>query len=178
MGNHELSEYALPERELSEPVVELTEEEKAGLVGEVPDRRVVAVGAVLLVICAAFVVRGAFGDGNGAGTGDGPRPEDIARDRPPVAAVTYEITGRGSADISYLARNEGGRGGRPAVAADVRLPWRKTVFVPAGERPVVSVRLDEGGGEARCALAVGGKHRHRDVTAGAFGRATCSARVG
>ncbi|MFD9073409.1 hypothetical protein [Streptomyces lasiicapitis] len=168
MGNHGLSET----------VVELTEEEKAQLVGEVPDRRVVTTGAVLLVICAAFVVRGMFGDGNGGNTGGGPHSEDIARSRPPVAAVTYEITGTGSADISYLTRNERGRGGRPAVEAGVRLPWRKTVFVPAGERPVVSVRLDEGGGEARCALAVGGKHRHRDVTAGAFGRATCSVRVG
>lgn len=54
--------------ELSEPVVELTEEEKAQLVGEVPDRRVVVTGAVLLVICAAFVGRGMCGDG---GAGDG-----------------------------------------------------------------------------------------------------------
>ncbi|EPH45276.1 hypothetical protein STRAU_1675 [Streptomyces aurantiacus JA 4570] len=159
-------------------MVELTEEEKAQLVGEVPGRRVVATGAVLLLICAAFVGRGIFGDGNAGNGGDDASPEDIARGRAPVAAVTYEITGRGSADISYLARSERPDGGaRPAVEADVRLPWRKTVFVPAGERPVVSVRLGERGGQARCALAVGGKHRHRDAATGAFGRATCSAGV-
>lgn len=42
---------------LSEDVVELSEEEKARLVGEVPDRRVVWVGVVLLVICAGFFLR-------------------------------------------------------------------------------------------------------------------------
>lgn len=164
--------------ELSEPVVELTEEEKARLVGEVPDHRVVLIGALLLALCAAFVVRAVFWDANTGDGGGDDRSRDIAWGRPPVTAVTYEITGRGRADISYLARGERvGDGPRPAVEADVRLPWRRTVFVPPGERPVVSVRLGERGGEARCVLAVSGKHRHRDATTGAFGRATCSARV-
>ncbi|MFD0415393.1 hypothetical protein [Streptomyces sp. NPDC127108] len=40
-----------------EVVVELSQEEVAGLVGEVPDRRVVLAGVVvLLLVCGAFVV--------------------------------------------------------------------------------------------------------------------------
>ncbi|GHC69315.1 hypothetical protein [Streptomyces flavofungini] len=39
-----------------EEVVELGEAERARLVGEVPDRRVVLIGAAVLVSCAAFVL--------------------------------------------------------------------------------------------------------------------------
>ncbi|MEU6821550.1 hypothetical protein ABZ921_13035 [Streptomyces atriruber] len=129
------------------------------VVGEISNRRVVAVGGVLLSICAGFVAYGFLGD-------DEPERRSV-----PTASVTYRITGTGTADVSYLAKDAGGSA---TVETGVELPWHKTVRVPLGKDPAVSIQLGEQGGEASCALAIRGEHQRRATAFGAFGRATCT----
>ncbi|MEV0255875.1 hypothetical protein AB0H82_16635 [Streptomyces sp. NPDC050732] len=57
------------------------------VVGEIPDRRVVAVGVALLGICAGFVVYGFLGG------------DDGERRSVPTAPVTYRLTGTGTAEL-------------------------------------------------------------------------------
>lgn len=97
-------------------------------------------------------------------------PERRVPARPP-AAVTYEVTGQGTADITYQARSETGQA---VVVKAATLPWRKTVHVPLGKDPIVSIVLGEKGGQARCALAIRAKHVQSATAAGVFGRATCT----
>ncbi|MFI6091643.1 hypothetical protein [Streptomyces sp. NPDC051218] len=135
---------------------------EAKVVGEISDRRVVAVGAVLFAICAAGVTYGFLGG-------------DEQEERPvPTASVTYRITGTGNADVSYLARSSEGSA---TVEAGVDLPWKKTVRVPLGKDPAVSIQLGKKGGEASCAVAVRGEHRQRATAFGSYGRATCTAEL-
>lgn len=124
------------------------------------DRRVVAVAAALVLACAGLVGYGVLNTGN--------EPEEQAA---PTAEVTYEVRGEGTADITYLARSEAGKA---TIASDVTLPWKKTVEVPLGEEPTVSILLGEEGGEASCALAIRGRHVQRSTAFGSYGRATCS----
>ncbi|MBC9717162.1 hypothetical protein H9Y04_32000 [Streptomyces sp. TRM66268-LWL] len=88
----------------------------------------------------------------------------------PTAAVTYEVSGKGKVEITYLARSEAGRA---SIAKDVELPWKKTVQVPLGKPPTVYIVLDEQGGQVRCALAIRGKHVQSATASGTYGRATC-----
>ncbi|MFC9619091.1 hypothetical protein ACFTXM_03530 [Streptomyces sp. NPDC056930] len=125
-----------------------------------PDRRGLLVAAVLLLVCAGAVGYGVLS------TEDEPRARSV-----PTAEVTYEVTGTGTAELSYLARDESGRA---TVEKRVALPWKKSVEVPVGERPTIAVVLDEKGGEAGCSLAVRGKHVQRTTASGPFARATCS----
>lgn len=153
--------------EIKEPVdteyVTGSESLAAGkVVGEISNRRVVAVGAVLFGVCAAFVAYAFLG---------GEEPEQ----RPvPTASVTYRITGTGDASVSYLARNTEGSA---TVEAGVELPWKKTVRVPLDKDPAVSIQLGKKGGEASCALAVRGEHKQRATAFGSYGRATCTAEL-
>ncbi|WP_101254301.1 hypothetical protein [Streptomyces barkulensis] len=124
------------------------------------DRRVVAVAAALVLACAGLVGYGVLN------TGDEPGERAA-----PTAEVTYEVRGEGTADITYLARGEAGKA---TIASDVTLPWKKTVEVPLGEEPTVSILLGEEGGEASCALAIRGRHVQRSTAFGSYGRATCS----
>jgi hypothetical protein len=97
--------------------------------------------------------------------------DDAPERRVPAAAVTYEITGQGTADITYQARSETGQA---VVVKAAALPWRKTVHVPLGKDPIVSIVLGEKGGQARCALAIRAKHVQSATATGVFGRATCT----
>ncbi|CAL9412838.1 hypothetical protein SUDANB106_01704 [Streptomyces sp. enrichment culture] len=124
------------------------------------DRRVVAVAAALVLACAGLVGYGVLN------TEDEPGERAV-----PTAEVTYEVRGEGTADITYLARSEAGKA---TVASDVTLPWKKTVEVPLGKEPTVSILLGEKGGEASCALAIRGRHVQRSTAFGSYGRATCS----
>ncbi|MYS50886.1 hypothetical protein GTW46_12590 [Streptomyces sp. SID6013] len=116
--------------------------------------------AVLLLACAGLVGYGLLD------TEDEPKPSAT-----PAAAVTYEVTGDGTAEISYLGPDEDGRA---TVVRDAELPWKQTVQVPLGETPTVAVVLGEGGGQASCTLAIRGKHVQRATAMGEFGRATCT----
>ncbi|MBC9729015.1 hypothetical protein H8R17_30770 [Streptomyces sp. TRM68367] len=94
-----------------------------------------------------------------------------SRHRTPTAAVTYEVIGEGAADLTYQGDSESGK----AVTVDAaELPWRKTVDIPLGQNPVISIVLDERGGTARCTLAIRGRHVQSATATGTFGRATCS----
>ncbi|MEU3429694.1 MmpS family transport accessory protein [Streptomyces gardneri] len=129
------------------------------------DRGGVAVAAVLLLVCGAFVTYGFLNT----------ETEDEAagqRAATPTAEATYEVTyevlGEGAADVVYR-----GAGDEAHVVTRVGLPWRKTVSVPLGAAPIVDVTLGEKGGTASCTLAVRGKHVQRATATGAFGRTTC-----
>ncbi|WP_171118783.1 hypothetical protein [Streptomyces sp. Z423-1] len=85
--------------------------------------------------------------------------------------MTYEVTGEGTADITYQARSASGEA---VVVKAAALPWRKTVDVPLGKEPTVSIVLGEKGGQARCALTIRGRHVQSATATGTFGRATCA----
>lgn len=91
--------------------------------------------------------------------------------RTPTASVTYEVSGQGTADITFQARSEAGKA---TVVKAAVLPWRKTVDVPLGKDPTVSITLGEKGGQARCTLAIRGHHVQSATASGTFGRATCT----
>ncbi|MFE1073987.1 MmpS family transport accessory protein [Streptomyces sp. NPDC058783] len=121
----------------------------------------VLIAAVLLLACAGLVGYGLLD-----ATEDEPKQSTT-----PTAAVTYEVTGDGAAEISYLGPDEDGRA---TVVRDAELPWKHTVQVPLGETPTVAVVLGEDGGQAACTLAIRGKHVQRATAIGEFGRATCT----
>ncbi|AYL37946.1 hypothetical protein CNQ36_22610 [Streptomyces fungicidicus] len=119
------------------------------------------IAAVLLLACGGLVGYGLLD------TEDEPEPPATR-----TAAVTYEVTGDGPAEISYLGRDTDGAA---TVIRDAELPWKRTVQVPLGQAPTVAVVLGEKGGQAACTLAVRGKHLQSATAAGEFGRATCAA---
>ncbi|MGC9542533.1 hypothetical protein [Streptomyces sp. UG1] len=129
------------------------------------DRAGLLAAGVALALCGGFVLYGVLDSGK-----DDKKPAD----RTPTAAVTYEVTGQGTADITYQARNETGEA---TVVKATTLPWRKTVDVPLGQEPVISIVLGEKGGQARCTLAISGKHVQSATATGTFGRATCTGGV-
>ncbi|GAB2868966.1 hypothetical protein GCM10027074_40770 [Streptomyces deserti] len=125
------------------------------------DRAGLLIAGGALAACGGLVLYGVLD------TGADDRPEH----RIPTAAVTYEVTGQGTADITYQARSETGQA---VVVKAATLPWRKTVHVPLGKDPIVNIVLGEKGGQARCALAIRGTHVQSATATGTFGRATCS----
>lgn len=130
--------------------------------------RLVSGGAALLLagggIVGGLAVYAALrGDGDGGG-----EPE---RAPVPTAAVTYEVEGEGVARIAFLGS---GAEGEATVLRGAGLPWEKTVRVPLGRRPTVSVTLPGEGGRASCTVAVRGEHVQRATAFGPHGRATCS----
>ncbi|MFJ8072686.1 MmpS family transport accessory protein [Streptomyces sp. NPDC096176] len=120
----------------------------------------VAIAAALLLACGGLVGYGVLD------TEEKPKPRAV-----PTAEVTYEVTGEGTVDISYLARSEAGTA---TVVQGATLPWRKTVQVPVGKAPIVAIVLDGKGGQAACTLAIHGTHVQRSTAMGQFGRATCT----
>jgi hypothetical protein len=123
------------------------------------DWRALTVAGVLLAACGGLVLYGVLD------TEDKPHKAPV-----PAAAVTYEVTGEGTADITYQGRSESGTA---SVARAVELPWKMTVEVPLGRSPLVAITLGEKGGRAGCSLAVRGKHVQSASAYGKFGRATC-----
>ncbi|WP_406725792.1 hypothetical protein WJ438_15545 [Streptomyces sp. GD-15H] len=126
------------------------------------DRAGFLAAGVILTACLGFLLYGVLGT-----TGD-TAPE---QSKPSTAAVTYQVTGEGHVDVSYLARGEEGRA---TVEKDIELPWKKTVHVPLGRPPTLGIVLNGTGGQARCALAVRGAHVQSATASGAHGRATCA----
>ncbi|GAA3495642.1 hypothetical protein GCM10019016_027420 [Streptomyces prasinosporus] len=136
------------------------EDEGAGKDASGGGRAGVVIAAVLLLACAGLVGYGLLD------TEDEPKPSAA-----PTAAVTYEVTGDGPVEISYLGQDENGAA---TVVRDAELPWKRTVRVPLGKAPTVNVVLGEKGGQAGCTLAIRGKHVQRATAMGEFGRATCA----
>ncbi|WP_260848606.1 hypothetical protein [Streptomyces sp. SLBN-118] len=125
-----------------------------------PDRRGLAIAAVALLACGGLIGYGFLN------TDEKPKPRAV-----PTAEVTYEVTGKGTAELSYLARSESGKA---TVEKRVVLPWKKTVQVPLGKAPTIGLVLDEKGGQASCSLAIRGKHVQLATAFGSYGRATCT----
>ncbi|MEV6594613.1 hypothetical protein [Streptomyces acidicola] len=125
-------------------------------------RAALAVGGAVLAACAGLVLYGLL-DTDGS--------DSKQQQSTPAAPVTYEVTGEGTADITYQARNTSGKA---TVVKAATLPWRTTVDVPLGQDPTVGIVLGEQGGQARCALAIRGQHVQSASATGAFGRATCA----
>ncbi|MEW2315015.1 hypothetical protein [Streptomyces bauhiniae] len=128
-----------------------------------PDRVGFFIAGAIVAACAGLVVYGVLD------TSDKPHKPPA-----PTAAVTYEVTGEGTADIAYQGRSGAGTA---TVDRAVALPWKKTVSVPLGKPPLVSITLGEKGGQASCSLAVRGKHVQTASAFGRFGRATCQAEL-
>lgn len=126
------------------------------------DRTGLLIAGAVLAACGGLVLYGVLDAGE-----DDKKPEH----RTPTAAVTYEVTGQGTADITYQARSETGEA---VVVKAATLPWRKTVEVPLGKEPAVSITLGEKGGQARCTLTIRGEYVQGSTATGVFGRATCS----
>lgn len=125
-----------------------------------PDRRGLAIAAAVLLACGGLIGYGILN------TPDKPKARAV-----PTAEVTYEVTGTGTAELSYLARSESGRA---TVEKSVALPWKKSVQVPLGKAPTIAIVLGEKGGQASCTLAIRGKHVQLATASGSFGRATCT----
>ncbi|MGW1090503.1 hypothetical protein ACWD4L_30390 [Streptomyces sp. NPDC002596] len=122
------------------------------------DRRGLAACAALVAACAGLVLYGVLD------------AEEKPERQVPTASVTYEVDGEGTADLTYQARSDSGT----AVEVNqVDLPWKKTVRVPLGKPPIVTITLGEKGGRASCRLAIHGKHVQTATAYGKFGRATC-----
>ncbi|MEU1158095.1 hypothetical protein ABZ369_34510, partial [Streptomyces sp. NPDC005918] len=67
------------------------------VVGEIPDRRVVIVAAVLVGICAAFIAYGFLGGGDGGGGDDDGGPGGASEERPArTASAPYRVTDTGA----------------------------------------------------------------------------------
>ncbi|MFD9097135.1 hypothetical protein [Streptomyces collinus] len=130
------------------------------------DWRSLTLAGVLVAACGGLVLYGVLD------TFD--TEEKPGRPPVPAAAVTYEVTGEGTADIAYQGRSEAGTA---TVDRAVALPWKKTVEVPLGRPPLVSITLGGHGGRASCSLAVRGKHVQTASAYGRFGRATCQAEL-
>jgi hypothetical protein len=122
------------------------------------DRRGLAACAVLVAACAGLVLYGVLDS------------EEKPERQVPTASVTYEVVGEGTADLTYQARSNSGTA---VEVNEVDLPWRKTVRVPLGKPPIVTITLGEKGGRASCRLAIRGKHVQTATAYGKFGRATC-----
>ncbi|MQY15176.1 hypothetical protein SRB5_53540 [Streptomyces sp. RB5] len=100
--------------------------------------------------------------------------EPAAPDKPPVptAAVTYTVNGTGTAQIAY----QNPTAGRAAtVIRSTSLPWTKTIRVPLGHNPRVSVILGDDGGTATCTLTIRSRPVQTSTTNGPNGRAHCTA---
>jgi hypothetical protein len=121
------------------------------------DWRPLAVAGVLVAACGGLVLYGVLDTANKPG-----------KPHVPTAAVTYEVTGKGTADITYESA-----GKQASVARAAQLPWKKTVRVPLGHAPLVAITLGEKGGRAGCSLAVDGRHVQAASAYGRYGRATC-----
>ncbi|MFF2191106.1 hypothetical protein [Streptomyces sp. NPDC058155] len=125
------------------------------------NRAGIAIAAAVLLACGSLVGYGILN------TEEKPKPRAV-----PTAEVTYEVTGEGTVEVSYLARSESGDA---TIESGVQLPWKKTVRVPLGKDPTVAIVLGEKGGQAACTLALHGTHVQRATASGTYGRATCSA---
>ncbi|EST30968.1 hypothetical protein [Streptomyces niveus] len=169
MSSKESTEIA--ETETAEPESEATA--GTGTAGAEPadgsrdkdtgSRAGIAIATAVLLACGGLVGYGFLN------TEEKPKPRAV-----PTAEVTYEVTGEGTVEVSYLARSESGSA---TVVKDAALPWKKTVRVPLGQDPTVAIVLGEKGGQAACTLAVHGTHVQRATASGTYGRATCNGQL-
>ncbi|MDN3296330.1 hypothetical protein QWM81_20125 [Streptomyces ficellus] len=156
------TEKTKPEgRETEGPEAKVAEVADADAPEGAGGRRRVGTAALLLVACGGLAGYGMFHTAE-----ERPEPRAV-----PTAEVTYEVSGEGMAEVTYLVHSELGTA---TVDMDATFPWKKTVRVPLGKAPTVAITLGESGGQAACDLAVRGQHVQRATAEGAFGRASCT----
>ncbi|MGW0084407.1 hypothetical protein [Streptomyces sp. NPDC003393] len=161
--NAEKSPDAAEEASESPDAPESTESAPGAAARRRSGRTGLLAAAAVLAACGGLVLYGVLGGGDGQ--------KESVRPRTPTASVTYEVTGSGTADLTFQADSESGKA---TVVRGARLPWHTTVDVPVGHDPLISIVLGKDGGTARCALAVRGSHVQSATATGSFGRATCS----
>ncbi|MGW0779018.1 hypothetical protein ACWD01_36740 [Streptomyces sp. NPDC002835] len=169
MFSKESTESAEPENEANAKSAAIAETAAGDSVNEsatsdgkgTGGRQGLAIAVVLLLACGGLVGYGMLNTDE-----QEPKPRAV-----PTVEVTYEVTGEGTVEISYLARSEAGAA---TVEKGVTLPWKKTVDVPVGKSPTVAIVLDGKGGQAACTLAIRDKHVQRATATGEYGRATCT----
>lgn len=84
-------------------------------------------------------------------------------------SITYEVTGSGTADISYDHGNA-----NSSRVEDTRLPWTKDVQINGVLKwTSITVSLDSTGGSATCRIKKGSKVIAEDSATGAYGIASC-----
>jgi hypothetical protein len=116
------------------------------------------------LFCAALATAGALfathsgNDTNGA----------AAQHHSHTVPVDYQISGRGTAQISYA-----GPDGRLHTVS-TRLPWHGGAGLTAGGAPAaVSILLGKEGGNATCSVSLHGKVVQQATAYGSYGRANC-----
>ncbi|MGW1000068.1 MmpS family transport accessory protein [Streptomyces sp. NPDC002520] len=123
--------------------------------------RPLAFGAALL--CAALATVGAlFAAHNGNAKNDAD-----ARRHSPTVPASYQITGHGTARISYA-----GPDGR-LHTVNAHLPWHGDTDLTVGAPVVVSVVLGKEGGNATCSVSLHGTVVQQATAYGSYGRANC-----
>ncbi|MEU0991664.1 hypothetical protein [Streptomyces sp. NPDC005953] len=132
--------------------------------GSASPRRVWAAIGALGLACAGIAGYAVHDSSGGNNSGKQPSSRAVA-----AAEVTYEVTGEGTAEITY--RPAGGTGA--VVVREAALPWKKSIRLPVGKSPTVAVVLGEHGGRAACTVSVRGKHVQQATATGRYGRATC-----
>ncbi|MGW0998336.1 MmpS family transport accessory protein [Streptomyces sp. NPDC002523] len=123
-------------------------------------------GAALL--CTALATAGtlfATHNGNGKNGTD-------ARHHGPTVPAAYQITGHGTAQISYA-----GPDGKLHTLS-THLPWHGSADLTAGAPAVISIVLGKEGGNATCSVSLHGKVVQHATAYGSYGRANCRADSG
>ena len=119
--------------------------------------------AGVLGLCLALVL---FGVLRGGG-------EDKAEPGVPTEPVTYEVTGEGTADLSYQGASEQGTA---ETVSGARLPWKKTVtlrgIMPAA---VIPVAADPEGSQVTCKIIYKGKVLEEQSAEGLVTAGGCTA---
>ncbi|MFF3468066.1 hypothetical protein [Streptomyces sp. NPDC002619] len=117
-------------------------------------------GALLCAVLATVGVLLATHSGDGKNGAE-------ARHQGPTIPVTYQITGRGTAQISYAGPD------RRLHTVSAHLPWRGGAELTAGAPAVVSIVLGKEGGNATCSVSLHGKVVQQATAYGSYGRANC-----
>jgi hypothetical protein len=124
-------------------------------------------GGVAL-LCAALATAGilfATHSGNGKNGAD-------AKQHGPTVPVAYQITGHGTAQISYA-----GPDGR-LHTVNAHLPWHGNANLTTAAPAVISIVLGKEGGNATCSVSLHGKVIQHATAHGSYGRANCQAGSG
>jgi hypothetical protein len=117
-------------------------------------------GALLGAALATIGVLLATHDGNGDA-------DNAARHHGRTVPAAYEVTGRGTAQISYAGPDA------KLHTVTTYLPWHAGTELTVGAPAVVSIVLGKDGGTATCSVSLHGKVVQQATAYGSYGRANC-----
>lgn len=91
-----------------------------------------------------------------------------------TTAITYEVTGKTAGNITYTTDGAGSQ----EQQSTVKLPWRKTINVPAGFAFVSLLAQNGGSGQITCRITDNSGKVIKEATSnGAYAIASCSGSV-